>query len=34
MEKMSAFRAAIDGFDEDGIRTLIEDANRIKRIIR
>ena len=34
MEKMSDFRAAIDGFDEDGIRTLIEDANRIKRIIR
>lgn len=34
IEKMEAFRKAIDEFDEDGIRTLITDANRIKRIIR
>lgn len=34
LDKVNAFRRAIDGFDEDGIRTLIEDANRIKRIIR
>ena len=34
IEKINAFREAIDGFDEDGIRSLIEDANRIKRIIR
>lgn len=34
IEKINAFRKAIDGFDEDGIRSLIVDANRIKRIIR
>lgn len=34
IEKVNAFRQAIDEFDEDGIRSLIEDANRIKRIIR
>lgn len=34
IEKINAFRAAIDDFDENGIRSLIEDANRIKRIIR
>ena len=34
IEKVNAFRQAIDGFDEKEIRTLIEDANRIKRIIR
>lgn len=34
IEKMMAFRRAIDDFDEKGVRTLIEDANRIKRIIR
>ena len=34
IEKIGSFRKAIDEFDEKGIRTLIEDANRIKRIIR
>ena len=34
IEKMQAFRKAIDEFDEDGIRGLIEEANRIKKIIR
>lgn len=34
IEKVNAFRKAIDEFDETGIRSLIEDANRIKRIIR
>ena len=34
IEKINAFRKAIDEFDEKGIRSLIEDANRIKRIIR
>ena len=34
IEKMNDFRKAIADFDEDGIRSLIEDANRIKRIIR
>lgn len=34
IEKMTAFRDAIDGFDSDRIRTLIEAANRIKKIIR
>ena len=34
IEKMQAFRQAIDGFDEDGIRSLITEANRIKKIIR
>lgn len=34
LDKVNAFRRAIDEFDESGIRSLIEDANRIKRIIR
>ena len=34
IEKMQAFRKAIDEFDEDGIRSLIVEANRIKKIIR
>ena len=34
IEKMQAFRKAIDEFDEDAIRGLIEEANRIKKIIR
>ena len=34
LEKVNAFRKAVEDFDEDAIRTLIEDANRIKRIIR
>ena len=34
IEKMNAFRKAIADADEDSIRTLIEDANRIRRIIR
>lgn len=34
IEKMKAFREAISDFDEDGIRSLIESANKIKRIIR
>ena len=34
IEKMMAFRRAIEDFDEKGVRTLIEDANRIKRILR
>ena len=34
LEKMTRFRNAIADFDEDGIRSLIEDANRIKKIIR
>jgi prephenate dehydrogenase len=34
IEKMQEFREAIDGFDEEKIRALIVDANRIKKIIR
>ncbi len=34
IEKMQAFREAIADGDEDGVRRLIEDANKIKRIIR
>jgi prephenate dehydrogenase len=34
IEKMQEFREAIDGFDEEKIRALIEEANRIKKIIR
>lgn len=34
MEKLDAFRKAIDEGDEDMVRRLIEDANRIRRIIR
>lgn len=34
IEKMNAFRQAIADGDEAGVRELIEDANRIRRIIR
>ena len=34
IDKMQQFRDAIDAGDEDAIRTLIEQANKIKRIIR
>lgn len=34
IEKMQAFRKAIESRDEDAVRGLIEDANRIRRIIR
>lgn len=34
IEKMNAFRQAIADGDEDAVRHLIEDANRIRRIIR
>lgn len=34
IEKMQAFRRAIADFDEEGIRALITEANRIKKIIR
>ena len=34
IEKMKEFRKAIDNGDEDRIRELIEEANRIKKIIR
>lgn len=34
IEKMKAFRQAIEDGDEDAVRGLIEDANRIRRIIR
>ena len=34
IEKMNAFRQAIATGDEEMIRDLIEDANRIRRIIR
>ena len=34
MEKMQDFREAIDQFDEDKVRALIDEANRIKKIIR
>ena len=34
IEKMNAFRQAVAEGDEDAIRSLIEDANRIRRIIR
>ncbi len=34
IEKMQAFRQAIEEGDEDAVRRLIEDANKIKRIIR
>lgn len=34
IEKMKEFRDAISDYDEDSIRGLIENANRIKRIIR
>lgn len=34
IEKMKAFRQAIEDGDEDAVRELIESANRIRRIIR
>ena len=34
IEKMQAFREAIADYDEDRVRGLIEEANRIKKIIR
>ena len=34
LEKMEEFRDAVDRMDEDRIRTLIAEANRIKKIIR
>lgn len=34
IEKLGEFREAIDNFDSDRIRELIEQANRIKKIIR
>ena len=34
VEKMMAFRKAIDEGDDDEVRRLIEEANRIRRIIR
>ena len=34
IEKMNAFRQAIADGDEDAVRGLIEEANRIRRIIR
>ena len=34
IEKMQAFREAVDSFDEDKVRSLIDEANRIKKIIR
>ena len=34
IEKMNAFREAVANYDEDRIRALIEEANRIKKIIR
>ena len=34
VEKMQEFREAIDQYDEDKVRALIDEANRIKKIIR
>jgi len=34
IEKMKAFREAVADYDEDRVRSLIEEANRIKKIIR
>ncbi|MBQ5983517.1 MAG: prephenate dehydrogenase [Bacteroidales bacterium] len=34
IEKMTQFRDAIDSYDEEKIRSLIEESNRIKKIIR
>ena len=34
IEKMNAFREAIAVGDEEKVRSLIEEANRIRRIIR
>ncbi len=34
IEKMQEFRTAVDQFDQDKVRQLIDEANRIKKIIR
>ena len=34
IDKMKEFREAIENFDEDKVRALIDEANRIKKIIR
>ena len=34
IEKMQQFREAVDAYDDEKIRQLIEEANRIKKIIR
>jgi prephenate dehydrogenase len=34
LDKMKAFRDAIADYDEDKVRELIEEANRIRKIIR
>ena len=34
IEKMQEFRQAVDEYDEDRVRSLIEEANRIRKIIR
>ena len=34
IEKMKEFRQAVEDFDEEKVRSLIEEANRIKKIIR
>jgi hypothetical protein len=34
IDKMQAFRKAIDEGDEEAMRGLIEEANKIRRIIR
>ncbi len=34
IEKMQQFREAVASYDEAALRQLIEDANKIKRIIR
>ena len=34
LEKMQLFRKAVEDFDEEKVRELIEEANRIKKIIR
>ena len=34
IDKMKAFREAVANYDEDRVRSLIEEANRIKKIIR
>jgi prephenate dehydrogenase len=34
MDKLNAFKTAIQDNDEDALRKLIDDANRIKRILR
>jgi prephenate dehydrogenase len=33
-DKLDAFRKAMEDADEDALRELIQDANRIRRIIR